>query len=699
MAIMNLINSLLFFLFTGFLFSQSQLSVDFTQADIALKLDPYLKKIEGKVNYSFKVLHKTDSIFLDARNMDFSTVLLDGKKVRHINNKKRVVIYKKLKEGKTYKLKLDYTAIPRQTVYFLGWEDSIPTNNQIWTQGQGKYTSHWLPSFDDMNEKVEFDLSISFEEGYEVVANGELRDTIQKEGLRTWFFDMTRPMSSYLLAFAIGKYNSKKFRSKSGIPLELYYYPGDSLKEEPTYRYTDHIFEFLTDDIGVAYPWQNYKQIPVRDFLYAGMENTGTTIFSDGFIIDSVAFADMNYVNVNAHEMAHQWFGNLVTEKDGNHHWLHEGFATYYALLAEKELFGEDYFYWKLYESAKQLQQLSNQGKGEALTDPKASSLTFYEKGAWALHILRTKLGEKTFREGIQSYLNKFQYSNATIADFISEMQEVSGLDLHEFQQKWLLDTEFPFVEVKKLLEQSSGDLDTYFDLQRELTSSSRTNEEIIARVWENTTSSRIKENIILDYHKSLSESFLKDAFNTKDLKTRQALCLMSDRIPLGLKEQFESLLDDKSYITIENALYRLWISFPNERILYLEKTKGIIGLPNKNVRLVWLLLAILTKDYLTDDQKSTYGEELFGYTSPQYSFEIRQNAFSLLFEVFPLTDQNLLDLMNASVHHSWQFRKFARNMTDSLLKDYQQRERLLKLSKELKGEELRYIESKLKEE
>jgi aminopeptidase N len=526
-----------------------------------------------------------------------------------------------------------------------------------------------------------------------------MRDTIQKEGLRTWFFDMTRPMSSYLLAFAIGKYNAKKFKSKSGIPLELYYYPQDSLKEEPTYRYTDKIFEFLSDEIGIAYPWQNYKQIPVRDFLYAGMENTGTTIFSDGFIIDSVAFTDMNYVNVNAHEMAHQWFGNLVTEKDGNHHWLHEGFATYYALLAEKELFGEDYFYWKLYESAKQLQQLSIQGKGEALTDPKASSLTFYEKGAWALHILRTKLGEKVFREGIRSYLNKFQYSNVTIADFISEMQEVSGLDLHEFQQTWLLDTKFPFVEVKKLLRQSSGDLDIYFDLQWELTSSSRTNEEIIARVWENTTSSRIKENIILDYHKSLSESFLNDAFNTKDLKTRQALCLISDRIPPGLKEQFESLLEDRSYITIENALYRLWISFPNERILYLEKTRGIIGLPNKNVRLVWLLLAILTKDYLNDEQKSTYTEELFGYTSPQYSFEIRQNAFSLLFEVFPLKDQNLLDLMNATVHHSWQFRKFARNMTESLLKDDKQRERLLKLSKELKGEELRYIESKLKEE
>ncbi len=362
---------------------------------------------------------------------------------------------------------------------------------------------------------------------------------------------------------------------------------------------------FFLDEIGIAYPWQNYKQIPVRDFLYAGMENTGTTIFSDGFVIDSVAFVDKNYVNVNAHEMVHQWFGNLVTEKDGNHHWLHEGFATYYALLAEKKLFGDDYFYWKLYESAKQLQKLSNQGKGEALTNPKASSLTFYEKGAWALHILRDKLGDKAFKEGIQAYLNKYQYSNVTISDFISEMELVSEMDLLEFEQVWLRGTQFPFEKVKKLLAASSTDMQTYFDLQWELTSSSTNNEQLIKKVWDNNSSSRIKENIILDYHKSLSESFLKNAFTTKDLKTRQALCITTDRIPSGLKNQFESLLQDKSYITIENALYRLWISYPNDRITYLEKTKGIIGLPNKNVRLLWLFLAVLTKDYLNDVQKA----------------------------------------------------------------------------------------------
>jgi len=696
---MNFTNSLLFILITGFLFSQPQPSTDFYKADIYIIPDPDYKRINGKVTYSFKVLNKTDSVFLDAKNMDFSSVLLNGKKVRHINTKEKIIFYKKLKADKTYKLTLDYSTIPEQTVYFLGWEDSIPDNNQIWTQGQGKYTSHWLPSFDDMNEKVEFDLSLTFDKDYEIIANGKLKDTLLQDSLRTWYFDMNKPMSSYLLAFAIGNYNCKSFKSKSGIPIELYYYPGDSLKEEPTYRYSGQIIDFLSDEIGIAYPWQNYKQIPVRDFLYAGMENTGTTIFSDGFVIDSVAFVDKNYVNVNVHEMAHQWFGNLVTEKDGNDHWLHEGFATYYALLAERKLFGEDYFYWKLYESAKQLQKLSSQGMGEALTNPKASSLTFYEKGAWALHILRTMLGDKVFKEGIQSYLKKYQYSNVTISDFISEMRNISDKDLSEFEQVWLNGTKFPFEEVKILLATSSTDLQTYFDLQWELTSSNLNNEDLIRRVWNNTTSSKIKENIVLDYHKSLSESFLIDAFNTNDLKTRQAICVKTDRVPSGLQKQFESLLEDKSYITIENALYRLWISYPNERIVYLDKTKGIIGLPNKNVRLVWLFLAVLTKDYLSDLQKASYTEELFGYTSPKYSFEVRQNAFSLLSEVYPLTDQNLLDLIDASVHHSWQFRNFARNLIERLLKDDKQKERLLKLSKELKGKELRYIKSKLEVE
>src|SRR5690625_1390152 len=223
---------------------------------------------------------------------------------------------------------------------------------------------------------------------------------------------MSKPMSSYLVAVAIEKYDFKTLKSKSGIPIELYFEKEYSALVEPTYRYTKKIFDFLEKEIGVDYPWENYKQIPVRDFLYGGMENTTSTIFAETLLTDSIAFTDRNYVKTNAHELAHQWFGNLITEKTSADHWLQEGFATYYALLAEKEIFGKDYFYYKLFEKAEKLKEESDQGKGESLLNPKAGYSTFYEKGAWALHILKEEIGKENFDRGIKNYLEKYKFQN-----------------------------------------------------------------------------------------------------------------------------------------------------------------------------------------------------------------------------------------------------------------------------------------------
>ena len=549
-----------------------------------------------------------------------------------------------------------------------------------------------------MEEKVEFDLSISFDATYEVIANGKLQNVNENDGLKTWSFDMRDPMSSYLLAFAIGNYDKQKHTSASGIPIENYYYPKDSLKAEPTYRYTTGIFDFLEKEIGVPYPWQNYKQLPVKDFLYAGMENTGATIFSDGYVIDSTAFIDKNYVNVNAHEMAHQWFGNLVTEKDGNHHWLHEGFATYYAYLAEKEIFGNAYFYWKLYDTAEQLQSLSEEGKGEALTNLKASSLTFYEKGAWALVMLKEQIGDDAFQLGIKNYLEKYQYKNVTIQDFMGEMEASSGKDLTDFARLWVDSPIFPYEKAKEHLMAHSKSVEDLFEMKWELTTSLEDKSEIIQKYWNSTNSEDLKARIISKYHKSFSPELISEAFGSESIKIRQALALTYDKVPLALKSDYESLINDKSYVTLEHALYRLWISFPQDRYRYLEKTKGSFGLPNENVRLLWLLLAVLTKDY-DNDLKETYLSELFDYTNPKYSMEIRQGAFGLIGEVFEFSDQNLLDLLNASEHHSWQFRKYARNLLDGLLKDDEQRKRLIELVKGLNEDELRYINTKLNQQ
>ncbi|MEX0288173.1 MAG: M1 family metallopeptidase [Flavobacteriaceae bacterium] len=675
---------------------QRQDKVDFKHAKAAISIDAHKKQVAGEVVYTLEVLDRIDTVFLDAKNMNFSTVLLNNKKVKYASDGKTIVIHKKFKKGSSHMLSLTYTTQPKQTVYFVGWDDKKRGKEQVWTQGQGKYTSHWLPSLDDMTEKIEFDLDISFDASYKIVANGRLIGTQLKDSIKTWSYNMDRPMSSYLLAFAIGNYKKKELVSKSNVPIELYYYPDDSLSVEPTYRYTKHILDFLEEEIGVPYPWLCYKQLPVRDFLYAGMENTGTTLFSDSYVVDSTAFVDKNYVNVNAHEMAHQWFGNLVTEKDGNHHWLHEGFATYYAYLAEKEIFGEEYFYWKLFETAKTLREVSRDDNGEALTDPKASSLTFYEKGAWAVHMLRTEVGEEAFRKGIKAYLEKFKYQNATIEELIAEMELASGRSLSDFVALWLNETDFPYEKASQNLKDSCESLRKYMEMQWELSTSNLPNEEIIKRYWEDSKSEYLRKHSILQYHKSLSRDFLLKAFNTDNIKIRQALANALKGIPEGLEKEFETLLADRSYVTVENALYKLWVYAPEGRVRYLERTKDIVGLPNKNVRLLWLLLASLTTNYEDEASRQEYIEELRSYTSKEYPVEVRQNAFALLSEVLKLSDENLKDLVNASVHHSWQFRKFARELLDKTMANDKQKQRLQRLIKELKGEERRYIKSKL---
>ncbi|MDX1783088.1 MAG: M1 family metallopeptidase, partial [Aequorivita vladivostokensis] len=376
--------------------------VDFLRIEASIGTKADEKKVEGKFLTAFKVLKETDSIFMDAVNIQINDIKTANFKIT--SDEKKVWFVGNFEVGTTYKADFYYEMKPKQTLYFFG--------DEIWTQGQGKYTSHWLPSIDDVNDKIEFDLQLLAPIDKVVIANGKLIDYGNLHEVNTWRFNMKNPMSSYLVAFAIGDFNKRELVSNSGIPIELYFTPKDSLKVEPTYGYSKEIFDFLETEIGVPYPWQNYKQVPVRDFLYAGMENTTLTIFSQAFVVDSTGFNDRNYVNVNAHELAHQWFGNLVTEKAGEDHWLQEGFATYYALLAEKEIFGDDYYYWQLYQTAEQLKAMSDEGQGESLLNPKASSLTFYQKGAWALHILRERIGEDAFKLAIKNYLEKYKFKN-----------------------------------------------------------------------------------------------------------------------------------------------------------------------------------------------------------------------------------------------------------------------------------------------
>ncbi|WP_299276678.1 M1 family metallopeptidase [uncultured Psychroserpens sp.] len=638
----------LFLVAFGNMFAQQTEYVDFKTVKVNLySVNHDLDEFGGEANYRFEILKDVDSIYLDARNFQQHAVALDGKTRLHEYDGEHIIVKNKFKANTVYELQINWVAHkPKKAIYALG--------DQIWTQGQGKYTSNWLPSIDDVNDKVEFDITITFENDYEVLANGMLVKKEVGDVSTKWQYDMKNPMSSYLVALVIGKYDKKTETSKSGIPLEYYYYPEDSLKVEPTYRYTKQMFDFLEEEIGVAYPWQNYKQVPVKDFLYSGMENTGLTIFSDSFVVDSTAFNDKNYITVNAHELAHQWFGDYVTAKSGEHHWLQEGFATYYALLAERDVFGDKHYYWQLFENAQELIAQETAGQSTSLLDPKSSSTTFYKKGAWALHVLREQVGDEVFRVAVKAYLEKHQFANVETSDFISEIEKASGLDLSEFVKVWLEDKTLPEDAMVKSLNQSPF-MQEYFMVDCEAYTSK------CKAYLTSYISDKAKVKVI----SQIPDKIELSAFQN-DLEVRQAIARHVDKIPLDFKEAYESLLDDKSYITVENAMYHLWANFPEDRVKYLQKTKEIKGFNDLNVRLLWLALHLNTLEYQPENKQEVLNE-LISYSLPGQHFELRLNAFNYLKLLGGFERKSIESLLEASKHHNWRFSKYAKNMIAEL--------------------------------
>lgn len=654
---------LLLLLFTTLTFAQQTSKVDFIKVTGVVAPDFSLKKVVGSAVYHFKVKKDIDTIRIDAKNMDFSSVKVNNKTVNFKVTKKELLLFEGFNKGINW-VSFSYTAFPKQTMYFNGEGES----KQIWTQGQGKYTSHWFPSFDDVNEKLIFNLQVLYPKDFVVIANGVLKNTKPMDnGFKAWFYQMEKPMSSYLLAMAIGNFVNKTVASKSHIPLQLFIQPKDTAKFEPTYRYSKQIFDYLEKEIGFGYPWQIYKQIPVENFLYGGMENTTCTIFTQEYVVDEIGFNDRNYVNVNAHELAHQWFGDLITAKSGKHHWLQEGFATYYALLAERDVFGDDYFQHQLYRTSLQLRNASKTDTIPVLNE-KASSLSFYQKGAWALHFMRESIGAKAFQKAVKRYLNKYQFQNVETQQFLAEVKRVApSFDTESFQKVWLEDYRFPTETANDLLRKSKF-MQTLFEVQQLRKKTFPENKDKFSELLQATLFYPAKSEIVYqlnDVPFQDKKELLLLAMKTNDVKVRQAVAEFTGDIPPEFKTDYESLLDDKSYATKEIAFMNLWKSFPDERTNYLAKAKNWIGGNNKSLRIMFLTFAIKNES----KENAEYYKELIEYTAPKYEVSVRQNAMINVLAIDPKDETALKNLVNATTHYIWQFSKFGRDKIRELLK------------------------------
>jgi aminopeptidase N len=414
--------------------------LDFERMRLHVEFEPEKGLVKGKVTHFFTpIREKVDSFFLDGPGITIKDAKLNGQNVTYKINSSGITFYptKSLIWGEKDSLAITYEAYPRKGIYFIGWNDPLNiSRKQIWTQGQGIDNRHWFPCYDTPNDKLITEVYVRFDKDYKVLSNGvNVDDKEQKDGTKIWHYKMSHPHASYLVMLGIGKYEIKETKSKSGVPLRQYYYPEWKDRVEFTYKYNDKIFDFLESEIGVPYGWESYSQIPVQDFMFGAMENTSATLFGDFFEVDSRSFNDRNYVSVNAHELAHQWFGDYVTARSGNSHWLQESFATHYNVIAERECFGQDHFDW----ARRQAQNAAiNTADKKSISHSETPTSNIYQKGSQVLEMLKYVTGREAYNRSVKRYLLDHKYANVDSDDLLNAFQDELGMPLDWFWDEWV---------------------------------------------------------------------------------------------------------------------------------------------------------------------------------------------------------------------------------------------------------------------
>ncbi|MBL0282325.1 MAG: M1 family metallopeptidase [Bacteroidetes bacterium] len=435
-------------------------NVDFKKLDLDIKFTPEDGKLEGVAVYLFNAIQvKVDSVFLDGPGITIQNITLNKQATRFKTDSAGTTVFfnPPLVRNQDYILQIQYDATPKRGIYFVGWNNSKtddpndPTiiRKQIWTQGQGVDNRYWIPSYDGLNDKLITSLNITFDKNYTVVSNGALKNaTENSNGTKTWKYEMPHPHALYLIMLAIGKYEYLDYTSKNGMISRQYYYPGTKHYAEHTYQYSAEMMDFLVDETNTTYPWTTYANVPVQEFLYGAMENTTATIFSDFFYQDERAFPDKNYVDINAHELTHQWFGDYITAWSGSSHWLQESFATYYAKKFRQKISGDDYYHWKRREemnTAFDADSKNNLPVGHS----GAGSPRVYQKGSIVIDMLRYVVGDEQFKIAIHDFLARYPYDNVESNDFEMQFMRSLGINVEWFFDEWIYRGGFPVYSVQ----------------------------------------------------------------------------------------------------------------------------------------------------------------------------------------------------------------------------------------------------------
>lgn len=421
------------------------------------------------INYTFriKVSDTSDEIrceeTIDIRYLaaGVTSLRLDLIKASEKLEYKGMIVSKVVSEGKTLKythendaltIQLPAPATLNQHVsYTVIYKGTPATGLKIASNKYGDRTffsdnwpnkgRHWLATIDHPYDKATCEFIVTAPAHYQVVSNGlKIEETNLANGKRLTHWKQSVPIATWLYVMGVAEFAVQYVDKFDGKSIETWVYPQD--RDAGFYDFgipTKSALEFYSDRIG---PFSYEKLANIQsNSVSGGMEAASAILYSENSVVGD---RNERWRNVVIHEVAHQWFGNAVTEYDWDDVWLSEGFATYFTLLFIEHEYGRDAFMEGLSESKKTVDDFYKKNPDyqivhDNLTDmSKVTSRQTYQKGSWILHMLRGVVGTDVFWKGIQSYYKKYKDLNATTDDFRREMEEASGLDLESFFQQWL---------------------------------------------------------------------------------------------------------------------------------------------------------------------------------------------------------------------------------------------------------------------
>jgi len=289
---------------------------------------------------------------------------------------------------------------------------------------------------------------------YTAISNGALISAKRRGAGRTFHWKHQVPHPPYLVSLAVGEFTEIKDRWNR-VPVLYFCQPGREEDAKRAFGKTPQMIDFFSKKLGVPYPYAKYSQVAAIDFIYGGMENTSCTTQTALTLHDARAHIDFSSDPLVAHELAHQWFGDLVTCKDWSHAWLNESFATYFEALFREHDLGQDEFVYEMYGNAEAYFDEDRERYRRPLSTKfyKNTNDLFdrhlYEKGSCILHMIRRLLGDADWWRSIHTYLVRHRATGVETVDLIEAIQETTGKNLRRFFDQWVYKGGHPEYKVR----------------------------------------------------------------------------------------------------------------------------------------------------------------------------------------------------------------------------------------------------------